>query len=230
MNKNHTPFGGDKKNGTWLLANYEVKLRSFLVPFVPRWCQTYHLTLCTIPESALIVIFCWLVHITGNVHWLWGSSAMILAQYTTDLLDGEIGRKRNTGLIKWGFYMDHLLDYVFLCAILIGYGLLLPQQHQVLQFFIMAIASSFMVNSFLDFAATNTFTISYLHVGPTEVRLLCILANTCIIVLGTHIVAVSVPYVVFGLLFALFNAVLATQKKLWNIDMEAKKTKCTPNA
>jgi phosphatidylglycerophosphate synthase len=31
---------------------------------------------------------------------------VIVFQYITDLLDGEIGRKRNTGLIKWGFYMD----------------------------------------------------------------------------------------------------------------------------
>ena len=41
-------FQGDKKKGLSILGNLELKLRSKLVPLVPKNIQTYHLTLMTI--------------------------------------------------------------------------------------------------------------------------------------------------------------------------------------
>jgi phosphatidylglycerophosphate synthase len=112
-----------------------------------------------------------------NVHWLWAVCGMIVGQYITDLLDGAIGRLRNTGLVKWGFYMDHFLDFMFLCAMLIGYALLIPQAYRTNVFFIMTIFAGFMVHSFLSFAATNRFQIAYMGIGPTELRIGFILAS-----------------------------------------------------
>ena len=105
-----TKFAGDQKKGNSLLGTAETKLKNFLVPFVPKKVETYHLTMTTVLWSALIILFSYLA--IGNINWLWGVSLMIFFQYITDLLDGEIGRRRNTGLIKWGFYMDHFLDYI----------------------------------------------------------------------------------------------------------------------
>ena len=39
---------------------------------------------------------------------------MIVLHYFTDHFDGKLGKYRDTGLRKWGFYMDHLFDYGFL--------------------------------------------------------------------------------------------------------------------
>ena len=64
---------------------------------------------------------------------------MITLQWLTDSLDGAIGRYRNVGLIRWGYYMDHFLDYIFLCSILIGYSLILPDNFKYLLFFLLAI-------------------------------------------------------------------------------------------
>jgi hypothetical protein len=52
-------------------------------------------------------------------------------QYVTDHYDGKIGKYRNTGLVRWGYYMDHLLDYVFLCSIIIGYAFILPEKSRL---------------------------------------------------------------------------------------------------
>jgi hypothetical protein len=48
-----------------------------------------------------------------DLRWLWGVSAMIFMQYATDHYDGKLGKYRGTGLVRWGYYMDHLLDYFF---------------------------------------------------------------------------------------------------------------------
>ncbi|MFI4911721.1 MAG: CDP-alcohol phosphatidyltransferase family protein [Sedimentisphaeraceae bacterium JB056] len=213
-------FAGDKKKGHSLLHRPEEKLKAFLVPKVPQGIETYHLTLTTILWSVLILLFGFLARY--NMIWLCGSSLMIFMQYITDLLDGAIGRKRDTGLIKWGFYMDHFLDYIFLCSILISYSFLLPDHYNFMLFFLLALFGSFMVNSFLDFAATNEFRISYLGIGPTEIRLVFIIVNTLLVFCDKTYIAPCLPYIMAASAFGLFVTVYSTARKLWRIDMKMK--------
>ena len=215
-------FHGDKKEGKWLLADAENRLKNWLVPKVPRRIETYHLTMTTLLWCAAILLFSFLARY--SIHFLWIVSVAIFGQYITDLLDGEIGRRRNTGLVKWGYYMDHFLDYLFLCSILIGYGLMVEDHNKYLLFYILALFGAFMVNSFLSFAATGAFKISYMGVGPTEVRLIFIIANTLIIFFADNAQVTKVlPIVLVGATFALFVTVYQTQKQLWRIDMENKR-------
>ena len=214
------PFQGDKKVGASFLAPWENRLKAWLLPRVPKQIETYHLTLSTIIWCMVIIAASFLAK--HNMHWLWLSSAMIAMQYLTDLLDGAVGRQRDTGLVKWGYYMDHFLDYIFLCSILIGYSLLLPDAFKYRLFFIMAFFGAFMVNSFLSFAATSEFKISYLGIGPTEVRIVFILVNTALILLGKTYMLRALPYVLCGATFGLFVTVYRTQRELWDIDMRAK--------
>ena len=212
-------FAGDKKEGKWLLAEAECKLRDALLPLVPKWCETYHLTMTTLLWCGLIILFSFFARYDSR--WLHLVSFFIFMQYITDLLDGAVGRSRNTGLIKWGFYMDHFLDYLFLFSILIGYSFLLPDHFDVMLVFILALFGAFMVNSFLSFAATNEFKISYLGIGPTEVRLIFIGANT-LLAIETSILAPALPWVLGLSAFGLFVTVYRTQKMLWELDMKAK--------
>lgn len=215
-------FQGDKKVGRWLLADGEEKLKQWLLPMVPKRVETYHLTLSTILWCLMIILFSFLSRY--NVHCLWVVSLMIFAQYITDLLDGAIGRQRNTGLVKWGYYMDHFLDYIFLCSILIGYGLMTEDHNKYLLLYILMLFGAFMVNSFLSFAATGKFKISYQGIGPTEMRLVFILVNTFIIFFHDSFnMSLLLPIVLVGATFALFATVYQTQKELWAIDMEAKR-------
>src|SRR3989338_1548416 len=110
----------NQKEGKWFTQDAENKFRNKIVPHIPRFIETYHLTCLTFLWSGLIVLFGWLAR--NDINWLWFISLMIIFQYITDLFDGALGRYRDTGLIKWGYYMDHFLDYVFLCSILIAYS------------------------------------------------------------------------------------------------------------
>ena len=111
------------KSSASLLSPFERRLAALVVPRIPRWLGTQHLTLMTLLWCAGLALFGWLA--AGDLRWLWGSSAMIALQWATDFFDGKVGKHRGTGLVKWGFYMDHLLDYAFLCAVVGAYAFVL---------------------------------------------------------------------------------------------------------
>jgi len=214
-------FGGDKKVGKSILHKPERKLVGWLLPRVPKKIETYHLTLMTIPISVFIIIFSYLS--IYDIRWLWGASLMIAFQWLTDSLDGTIGRKRNTGLIRWGYYMDHFLDYIFLAAVIIGYLFIIPEKYEFIKFFVFAIFVGFMINSYLSFAATNKFKISYLGIGPTEIRIIFIIINSLIILFGKTYLAGTLPYVLIFSFCGLCLVVYREQKEIWALDMNNKK-------
>lgn len=219
--KSEGSFAGDKKVGASFLGAYEAKLIAWAIPKVPLWLRTYHLTLMTIPISLLIVVFGYLAR--SDTSWLWGMSSMIFLQWVTDGLDGAVGRARNEGLIKWGYYMDHFLDYIFLCAILIAYMLMIPDQSKYVHFFVLAVFGAYMVNSYLAFAATDEFRIAYSGIGPTEIRIVFIVINTLLIAFGQTHLAATLPFVLALSTVGLCVVVYHTQKHIWDIDMRNKK-------
>jgi phosphatidylglycerophosphate synthase len=216
-------FAGDKKQGEWFLARAEKQMVKYLTPRMPSFIETHHLTLLTLLWSAGIVVGSLLAR--ENLHWLWLVSGFILLQYLSGALDGAVGRHRNTGLVRWGYYMDHLLDYVFLASIIAGYGLLLDEIPWYWFLALLALGGAFMVNMFLSFAVTNEFRISVLKVGPTEMRLFFILVNTAIVLLGTDWVEAWLPFLMALLAGALTWVVFGTQKHIWSLDMQQKKRK-----
>ncbi|MDP7180343.1 MAG: CDP-alcohol phosphatidyltransferase family protein [Candidatus Woesearchaeota archaeon] len=213
--------GHKSKDGKNLFYNLEQRVVQKYVDKVPKWLETYHLTLLTILWTAGILIFSYLAR--NNINWLWLSSLIIFLQYVTDMFDGAVGRHRNTGLVLWGFYMDHLLDYFFISAVIIGYAMIFPAQYHFTFFFILAVIGAFSAHTHLAFGATQQFNISFGRIGPTEARLGCIILNTLIIFLGTATLEIALPYVLGIGMIIVFLAVLKEQKKIWKLDMDNKK-------
>ena len=219
-----TVFHGDKKLPmNSLLGRLEKRLISSTVRQFPSWIEGYHLTLMTILWSAGLIGFGYLAQ--SNRHWLWLSSLMIFLQWFTDSYDGSLGRLRDTGIPKWGYYMDHLLDHGFLCAIFIGYSFLVNDQAARLLYILVLIFTGFMVSSYLSFAATNEFKITYLGFGPTEMRIVFILLNIVIIAVGPRFMELALPYLVLAACIVLVIVVFRTQKYIWSIDMQEKQVR-----
>ncbi len=212
-------FSGDKKVGQSILHNLEQKIVKWGTPKIPKRIETWTLTYMTGLWAIGVLIFGYLAQY--NIHWLWGMSAMIIMQYITDLFDGAVGRMRNTGLIKWGYYADHFLDYIFMSSLLIGYSFFMPDRFGIL-FFFMMIYGAFMVNSFISFAATNQFQISYLGFGPTEARIGFIAVNTMIILMGKVFLAQFLPHLLGAAFVMLCVVVYKNQKILWDMEMGDK--------
>ena len=122
--------------------------------------------------------------------------------------------------------MDHFLDFIFQCALIVAYALISPPELNLQWWFfaILAITSGFMVNSFLSFAATNEFEIYFLGIGPTEIRIYFIALNTVIIYLDPtrHYFETFVPIYAMVLALGLVFVVWQSHKNLWRLDMKNK--------
>lgn len=77
-----------------------------------------------------------------------------------------------------------------------------------------------MVNTYLLFGVTNRFVQYYFKFGPTELRLVLIVANLMIVFFGKTYLAWALPYVLAAALLGLVWLVHKTQKELWEIDKE----------
>lgn len=205
------------------LAAMEKRFIVWLTPHFPAWVETWQLTMLTVLWSLGVIGFGCLAGKTGNLHWLWVSSAMIFLQWFTDCFDGAIGRHKNTGLIKWGFFMDHFLDFVFMCSVFIGWSYLFDGVHNKLMWFMSLGMGCLMVNSFLNFGATNSFKITFLGTGPTEMRLYFMLINTAITIFGSGWFKTAMPYIFIAFWVGVSSVVYLTQRAIWKLDMDIKK-------
>jgi len=217
-----TKFAGDKKVGDSILGKAERAFKAWGLPKVPGWLETYHLTMLTLVWSGLNILWGYLAQVQNNLHWLWMVSLMIVLQYVTDLFDGAVGRARDTGLVKWGYFMDHFLDYIFLCSLVAAGFLIAPPGLHFWYMVLLIIIGGFMVSSFLGFAATNEFRIYYYGMGPTEMRVVFIIINTVIIFTGTGHFRYSVPILDGVCFIGLCINVFIAQRELWRIDMKEK--------
>lgn len=234
-------FAWDKKHWTSILYWPETKLKNFLVPFVPSFIQTYHLTLMTILWCFWVLLFSYIASKNG-LAWFNFVSLFIFLQYITDLLDWEVGRRRETGLIKWWYFMDHFLDFLFWCSMVIGYIFIIPQtiikiweidlkflifpieiNYYYLMLYFLSIFVWFMVVSFLSFAATNKFQIAYFGLWPTEMRLGFIIFNTSLVFLPKLTYMYIIPIALIFWSIWLIILVYKTQRELWRLDVEEKK-------
>jgi archaetidylinositol phosphate synthase len=213
-------FAGATKTNTSFLTPLERRLAVRVLPRIPSWLETYHLTMLSLVWSGLILLFSYLAK--NDLRWLWGVSAMVALQYVTDHYDGKIGKYRGTGLVRWGYYMDHLLDYFFLCSVIIGYSFILPERSRFQIVIMLAIFAGYEVSTFLAFAATDRLKISYLKFGPTEFRLALIVINGLLVQYGTRTMVNGLKYVNMGAAIGLALMIYRTHKIIWSLDMKHK--------
>lgn len=218
-------FDGNTKHEVPLLFNLEQKWIARAVPHLPSYLNGYSLTWFNLPWAGLIILFGWLAR--SNIHWLWAMTAVLILHYLTDSLDGAVGRYRNSGFVRWGYYMDHLLDYLFVTAVIICYALVLPEN--LLYFLaIMSLLGTFYVNTYLAHTVTHRFKMSYSRIGPTEERIFVIILNTLMIFIGIKFMSVVIPALCLVLFIVLCITIYKQQDELIKKDRERKNNPLPP--
>lgn len=203
------------KTNTSFLWKYEQKWIAWAVPKVPKFLNGRNLTWATSLWSA-IILACGYFSIQ-NIYWVWGMSVSIVGQYITDSLDGAVGRYRGSGLINWGHYVDHLLDFVFLCAVIISYAFIFPE-HILLLMILLAIFGSHYASTFLIFSFSQKFQMATSGIGMNELKIGLLVLNTIIIFNGTGFVETMLMILSLLALLALFGVIYDGQKKAEIID------------
>ena len=116
-------------------------------------------------------------------YFLWLATLGFVINWYGDSLDGTLARYRHIERPVYGFYIDHTTDAFSEVLLFLGLGL-----SPFLRFDIACLALiGYLLLSVLVYVRTcvkGEFVISYGRLGPTEVRLIAILANGLVFFIG----------------------------------------------
>lgn len=212
-----------KRENDILLGFLERPALEWLAAHMPKWVTPDVLTWIGIIASILIFISYALTNI--NRYFLLLASFGFVLNWFGDSLDGTLARYRHIERPRFGFLIDHYVDAISAVLIFIGLGLSPYVELVVASMGAIAyLLLSIMV--YLITYVTGVFQITNVKIGPTEVRVLAILANITILIVGNP--SVNLPFIGVTTLYTLivgFMAVLMTLYFLINTSIQARKLK-----
>jgi archaetidylinositol phosphate synthase len=114
---------------------------------------------------------------SGQTPWLlWAACAGFVINWYGDSLDGTLARYRHIERPRYGYFLDHSIDAINETAIFIGIGL---SGYVRMEIALVALAGYLLVSLYTALAiyVTGQFKISYAYLGPTEIRLIAMIAS-----------------------------------------------------
>lgn len=163
---------------TSILNGVEKKALLFLAERQPAWMTSNILTFIGFIGSVLIAAGYLLS--AKNINYIWLSSLGLIVNWYGDSLDGTLARVRNRQRPVFGYYLDHTMDVVCELIMFLGLGLsgLIKFEVSVL---ILVLYLMLTLNVSINAHLKNEFRLTYAKLGPTEFRVLGIIANTIVI-------------------------------------------------
>ncbi|MDF1519178.1 MAG: CDP-alcohol phosphatidyltransferase family protein [Brevefilum sp.] len=210
-----------KRENDILLGFLERPALKWLAAHMPAWVTPDVLTWIGILASILIFISYALTNVSE--YFLILASFGFVLNWFGDSLDGTLARYRHIERPRFGFLIDHFVDAISTVLIFIGLGISPYVDITVASMGVIAyLLVSIMV--YLITYVTGVFNITSAKIGPTEIRVLAILANTVMLIIGNP--KVNLP--IFGpttlyTLFVGFIALLMTLYFLINTSIQARK-------
>lgn len=164
-----------------LLGPIERPVLQWLARHMPAWVSPDKLTTFGVMGSGLIFFSYWGTQYSK--HFLWLASLGFIINWFGDSLDGTLARYRNIQRPRYGFFVDHMTDALSMVLVFLGLGL---SPFVRLDVACLALIG-YLLMSILVYVRTcvvGEFKISYAKIGPTEMRVLAILANTLVYIAG----------------------------------------------
>lgn len=163
---------------TSITGAIERRVLVWLAQRQPRWVSSDMLTLVGVMGAFLTGLGFYLTHY--GIDWLWLSSAGLLINWYGDSLDGTLARVRNRQRPIYGYYLDHTVDCINEAFMFVGAGLS-PLVHLDLALAVFILYLLLTINVSINAHLKSEFRLTYAKLGPTEFRLLIVLANTLLI-------------------------------------------------
>jgi phosphatidylglycerophosphate synthase len=174
---------------TFLLAEPERRLLRAIAARLPQWLTPDGLTALgmvgAVGAGVAYALSTW------SAAWLWAASALLVVNWFGDSLDGTLARVRRAERPRYGYYLDHMVDAFSTAAIGAGIGLspyvnLGVALAGVVAYLILSI------NIYLESQAFGVFRLGYSRIGPTEARIVLIVANAALALSGPSAAAVPI--------------------------------------
>ena len=180
---------------TSFINGIEKRALVWLAKRMPRWVNSDMLTAVGTLGALIVAIGFALSCI--NVQWLWLSSFGLLVNWYGDSLDGTLARVRDCQRPIYGYYVDHTVDCINEGLMFIGAGLS-PFLHLDLALLAYAIYLVLTINVSINAHLKGEFRLTYFKLGPTEFRIIIVIANTLLIAIPA-LAAIANTHTLFGL-------------------------------
>ncbi|WP_051955673.1 CDP-alcohol phosphatidyltransferase family protein [Beijerinckia mobilis] len=184
---------------TNVMAQAERRLLNWLCPRLPSWVTPDHLTLFGVLGAVFVFlgyigsyatpVLLWLAILGYGVHWF------------GDSLDGSLARFRKIERPRYGYFLDHSVDAVCNLIIMMSLG----ATHYVrMDSALFALTGYYMLCMyvFLNNQVSGTFRLTFLALGPTELRIVLIGLTLAMYSVGTAGVTIG------GAFFSYYDFVL----------------------
>ena len=190
-----------------LLGPLERPALQWLAARMPGWVNPDILTGVGLLGSAVIFFSYWLTN--SSAQFLWLASLGLVINWFGDSLDGTLARFRKIERPKYGFFIDHTVDAVSTLLVVFGLGL---SPYVRFEIACLALIGYLLMSVFVYIrtCVEGVFKISYGRFGPTEVRLIVIIANTIIYFLGNPTVTLPLGVLSIYDLIAAIVAIILT--------------------
>jgi len=155
---------------TSLLAASEKRLLIWIAGRLPRWIHSDHLSALGLAAMAGAGAAFWLMR-SDPIAGAGLVTLSLLLNWFGDSLDGTLARVRNRLRPRYGYYVDHVIDLAGTAMLFAG---LAASQYMSPMVAALFVASFFLVSAeaYLATHARGVFKMSFLGVGPTELRIL----------------------------------------------------------
>ena len=164
-----------------LLGPLERPALRWLAARQPAWVTPDTLTWVGILGAVMVAVGYVLSNVSNN--YLWLASLGFVINWFGDSLDGTLARYRKIERPNYGFFIDHAVDAITEVVIILGLGLS-PYLRFNLAALLLIGYLLMSVLVYLRMLVTNVFQLSYIGLGPTELRLIAILTNTFVYLFG----------------------------------------------
>ena len=159
---------------TSILNPYEKVVLQAIVKRLPRFVTSDQLTAFGVLGAVLVLVG---YALTGlSPAWLWLANLGFFVNWFGDSLDGTLARYRQQQRPIYGFFIDHNLDCVCAFLMVLGAGM---SAYMSMWTALLIIATYLMLDVFVMINAhlRNEFQLTFMKLGPTELRLIIVLVN-----------------------------------------------------
>lgn len=164
-----------------ILARGERILLNWICARMPNWVTPDKLTL--IGMVGAFMVFAGYVSSNIAENWLWLTIVGYIVNWFGDSTDGSLARYRNIERPRYGYFLDHSCDGLATTLIVVGIGL---SPYVALEVSLIALAGYLLlsIHAFLSVRVLGELKLSYLNLGPTELRFVLIALTLAMMFFG----------------------------------------------
>jgi phosphatidylglycerophosphate synthase len=182
-----------------ILGGAETRFIHWFVDIAPDWLSPDHMTLLGMVGSVCILLGYGLSRL--HPAYLWLASLGFILNWFGDSTDGNLARLRHIERPRYGYFLDHSLDTITMLMVFVGIGLS-PYVNMYIALLTLIAYLMMNVYVYINTQVHKKFQLSFSKLGPTEGRLMFVIANIGMVLIGMkNVLLIGINFSIYDLFF-----------------------------